>query len=231
MKGGWTLPEVLVSLVLTGFVAMAAAGAVEAHRGVLTRMTGRAEEDEAVRVIRGVLVDELRGAGAADHGTAGGDSVALRAYRSSVVVCEPTAGNEWRVASRGLRRGDPEKDSVRILGVDGRWREGRLTRVGGRPGPCGDPSGTEWWRVEPPQEVPPLLIRAFERGGYHMASGTLRYRRGAGGRQPLTPELFGGRGSSLEAMPWGIEVRLETPGDGERRHRVAIPFRFPGEGG
>lgn len=225
MRGGWTLPEVLVSLVLTGFVAMTAAGAVEAHRGVLARMTGRAVEDEAVRVIRGVLVDELRGAGATDQGTAGGDSVGLRAYRSSAVVCDLAPGAEWRVASRGLRRGDPEKDSVRILGADGRWRQGRLSWVGGRAGSCDDPAGTELWRVDPAQEVPPLLLRAFERGGYHVAGGTLRYRRGAGGRQPLTPELFGGGGSGLEAVPWGIEVRLEGPVDGGRSHRIAVPFR------
>jgi hypothetical protein len=222
MRGGWTLPEVLVSLALTGFVVLAAAGAVEAHRRALVRMTGWAVEDEALRVIRGVLTDELRGAYTGDHGTAGGDSVGLRAYRSSAIVCGFTIGSEWRVASRGLRRGDPEKDSVRILGADGRWRPGRLVRTGGRPGACADSSASEWWRVEPVQDVPPLLLRAFERGGYHLTSGTLRYRRGAGGRQPLTPELFGSAGSGLETVPRGIQLWLQSSGRDGRRHRILV---------
>ncbi len=35
-----------------------------------------------------------------------------------------------------------------------------------------------------------VLARLFERGSYHVSGAALRYRRGRGGRQPLTPEVF-----------------------------------------
>lgn len=215
MKGGWTLPEVLVALVLTGVIAAAAAGAVVAHRGVLATVLGRAQEDEAVRVVRGVLAEEARGGAPGDVLSAGGDSVSVRGYRSRALVCDPRPGSGWRVDSRGVRRGDPDKDSVRILGADGRWREARLTRVGGRPGPCDDPAAAETWEVEPAQEVPPLLLRSFERGSYHLAQGALRYRRGPGGRQPLTPELFDDRRSHLVLGSGELRIHLVPVGGGE----------------
>ena len=35
-----------------------------------------------------------------------------------------------------------------------------------------------------------VVARLFERGSYHLSDATLRYRRGASGRQPLTPEVW-----------------------------------------
>ena len=51
----------------------------------------------------------------------------------------------------------------------------------------GDGEGwEELWEVEP---LPggALFGRVYERGSYHLTLGALRYRRGGGGRQPLTP--------------------------------------------
>lgn len=220
---GWSLPEVVAALLLTGLLALAAAGAVEGHRRVLDRLVASAVEDEAVRVVRGVLRDELRGGGVV-VAEAGGDSLPLRAYRAGARVCGPAAGSQWRVESWGLRRGDPEKDSVEILGADGRRRTARLVRVWGPPAPCAL-SGGEIWRIDPPQDVPPVLLLAFERGGYHLAAGALRYRRGAGGRQPLTPELFHREASGLEILSGELRLRLVPAGDEGRERVVRVPLR------
>lgn len=225
-RGGWTLAEVLVVLVLTALLAAAAASAVESHRKVVHEMVARAQVDESVRVIRGVLGDDLRGGGPVSVGSAG-DSVALRVYRSRAVPCSPLPGTGWRVDSRGIRRGDPEKDSVQLLGVDGTWRTAALVSVGGRPGPCGDPAATERWEVDPPQEVPPVLLRSFERGSYHLSVGALRYRRGAGGRQPLTPEFLDDRESGLYGVGERVVVTLQPRDRGEEWVRNLVIHTSP----
>jgi hypothetical protein len=57
------------------------------------------------------------------------------------------------------------------------------------------PGGARRWREDGrrdgllvPEPTDPVLGRIFEGGSYHFSGGALRYRRGAGGRQPLTPE-------------------------------------------
>ena len=36
----------------------------------------------------------------------------------------------------------------------------------------------------------PILLRFFETGSYHLGDDALRYRRGSGGRQPLTEPVL-----------------------------------------
>jgi hypothetical protein len=68
----------------------------------------------------------------------------------------------------------------------------------------GDP---ELWSVDPP--VPgALVVRVFERGSYHVSGGALRYRRGMGGRQPLTLDVFDDDRSNVEARAAEVVFRL-----------------------
>jgi hypothetical protein len=70
----------------------------------------------------------------------------------------------------------------------------------------------------------PSLVRLFESGEYHLADGALRYRRGGGGRQPLTPERLG-LGSGFRALQNGVEVQIEFPGN--PRAGDIPPFVWP----
>jgi hypothetical protein len=67
------------------------------------------------------------------------------------------------------------------------------------------------------RDFPPVvLVRFFERGSYHLADDAFRYRRGGGGRQPLTVERIGpGSGFSFagEALHVTLEV-LASPDSG-----------------
>ena len=54
------------------------------------------------------------------------------------------------------------------------------------------------WTIEPPV-TGALVARIFERGSYHVVGRALRYRRGLGGRQPLTPNVFDDDRSGMEA--------------------------------
>jgi prepilin-type N-terminal cleavage/methylation domain-containing protein len=209
-RGGWSLLEVVVSLALMGLLAAAAAGAVEGHRRALSAAIQRGEEEESLRVVRGVLREELAVGRTPVDWTAAGDSIALRAWRGWAVVCPAGSGaGDWRVASGGIRRLDPSKDSIQVLGVDGRWRALLPTWVSGRPAGCQDPDGSEWWRAEALPEATPVFVRVHERGTYLLADGALRYRRGRGGRQPLTPLFLGEPAATVEVQGGGLQLLLE----------------------
>lgn len=209
-RGGWSLLELVVSLALMALLAAAAAGAVEGHRRALAAAIQRGEEEESLRVVRGVLREELSVGRTPVDWTAAGDSIGLRAWRGWAVVCPVGGGGgDWRVASGGIRRLDPSKDSLQVLGVDGRWRGGLPTWVSGRPGECHDPDNSEWWRWEAAPVAAPVFARVHERGTYLLADGALRYRRGRGGRQPLTPLFLGEPAASVEVRGGGLQLLLE----------------------
>lgn len=215
-RAGWSLLEVVVSLALLGLLAAAAAGAVEGHRRALSAAIHRGEEEESLRVVRGVLREELAVGRTPVDWMAGGDSIVLRAYRGWAVVCPSGSGaRDWRVASGGIRRLDPSKDSLQVLGVDGRWRASLPTWVSGRPAGCDDPDGSEWWRPETAPVAMPVFVRVYERGTYLLVDGALRYRRGRGGRQPLTPLFLGEPAATVQVQGSGLHLQLEL-GSGRR---------------
>jgi hypothetical protein len=77
-----------------------------------------------------------------------------------------------------------------MLGESGRWFVVKLTSRTSATITCPDwdpADALQRWRWEPTIEAP-LLGRIFERGTYHVEDESVRYRVGAGGRQPLTPE-------------------------------------------
>jgi hypothetical protein len=145
---------------------------------------------ETIRTIDWLLPQEVSGGRPGeDWWTAGGDSVALRAFRGLGLVEEHgPADDELKVCFRGVRTPDTEKDSILLLETDGRWRSYGLRWQGRSEGPCsglGGGSLERWFLVKEPGEG--VVARVFERGTYHLADGAFRYRRGEGGRQPLTP--------------------------------------------
>ena len=163
--------------------------------------------------------DLRRGVAGRDWRDPDGDSLPLRVFRGWGVACAGLSARRDVVAVsyRGARAPSPPKDSVLVL-TDGGWVAADLVRrVRTREHLCPDglDSATELWTLDRPISGP--LMRVFERGTYHVAGGALRYRRGKGGRQPLTAEVFI-ESSALEGTGGRILLRLmsdRTPvGDG-----------------
>ena len=177
-----------------------------------TRMT--VELLELRRVARHVLFQEVRtGVPWVDWTIGSGDSVDIRAFRGTGIACDTAvAGSDIAVRYVGLRRPDPAKDSVLALSANGWWSASRLVALLSAAGRCGSSTGVgiEVWRLDPP--VPGAVVgRIFERGSYHLAAGALRYRRGFGGRQPITAVLLdigSASGSGISAHRTGLELRL-----------------------
>jgi hypothetical protein len=155
--------------------------------------------------------DLRRGVAGRDWFDPVGDSLPLRAFRGWGLTCP--GGDTHRgvtvVAYRGERTPNPAKDSVLVLTGAGWVPADLVHRSRTRQPLCPDglDSDTELWTLDPP--LSGVLMRVFEHGSYHVAGGALRYRRGRGGRQPLTAEVFAGT-SALEGTRGRILLRLDS---------------------
>lgn len=187
---GVSVIELLVVLALLSLVVQLGWTVLSGQRRAATALSVRAEGLETVRTVGWLLPEELSGGEPERDWWVAGDSIGLRAFRGvGFVLGDSVRGDRVRVCYRGIRSPAPEKDSVLFLGIDGRWRAHDLVSRALRPGACvqtADAWEEEW--VVSPEAGRSVLVRLFERGSYHLSSGALRYRRGAGGRQPLTPE-------------------------------------------
>lgn len=182
--------ELLVVLALLSLVVQLGWTVLSGQRRAATALSVRAEGLETIRTVGWLLPQELSGGEPEGDWWAAGDSIVLRAFRGvGFVLGDSVRGDSVRVCYRGIRNPAPEKDSVLLLGIDGRWRAHDLVRRALLSGACvqtADASKEEW--VLSPEPGRSVLVRLFERGSYHLSLGALRYRRGEGGRQPLTPE-------------------------------------------
>jgi hypothetical protein len=190
---GWSLPEVLVVLLLALRLMQLGLDSLSKLEGGRGRIAARTDALVALRVSRHVLRRELR------HGVAGtdweldGDSLSLRAFRGVALVCASDSASATLVVSyAGDRAPDPAKDSVALLTEDGAAAVRAILATEPAAIACPGLGGgeAESWRLD--RGAPPgtLAAKLFERGSYHLSDGALRYRRGASGRQPLTPEVW-----------------------------------------
>ena len=195
------------------------------HREAGLSVAARAEGLETVRTLAWLLPQEVAvGREGLDWRVVDGDSLELRAFRGTALVeTGSIKAQRFRVCYRGIRGPIPEKDSVLLLSKDGSWTvhdlEYRIS-ISSRCGGLENGSGEEW--TLSPGRSDALLARLFERGSYHLTGGALRYRRGDGGRQPLTPEkIRRGRfmGSAERGNPfaWEIVLHHSPPGRTEDR--------------
>ena len=175
-------------VVQLSLAALAGARTAEGH------LARRAETLAALRVARAVLRRELRaGLSGRDWVVFPPDSIRLRAFRAVGRICPDTSSSlDALVAWEGVRRPDPEKDSVLLLSSAGHWSAADLVGVSptGERCPASPGAIVDRWRFS---LIPPggaVLARVFERGSYHVSGGAVRYRRGLGGRQPLTPQVL-----------------------------------------
>lgn len=212
-RGSGLMEGVLALVVLTVLVQVGL-GVLSRQRRAADTLVEWDEAVQAVAIARWVLADELRaGVAGRDWSTPLSDSLGLRAFRGTALVCPsgPVAGRIL-VHYRGVRLPEAEKDSVLLLDGGGGWhaaalagREAASEACPGAPRP-----ETEWWTLsELPARVGPVA-RLFERGSYHVAGGALRYRRGMGGRQPLTAPVLGPSSGLRPAGSAGVVVELRV---------------------
>ncbi len=211
---GFSLLEALVATLLLFLVLQSGLAVFSQFRVAVSRVAHRAEVLETIRTVAWILPEELSGGQPGrDWGPVFRDSIPLRAFRGLAMVSSGFPGGKgMSVCYRGIRAPNAEKDSVLLLGTDGRWTPHELvSRVRGEAGCMSVEEGWwETWRLDP-APVESVLARVFERGSYHIADGAFRYRRGRGGRQPLTPERisvggFNASGGESTSFSWDMEM-------------------------
>jgi hypothetical protein len=160
-----------------------------------------------------VVGAEIRLTAASDISATSEDSVRLRAFRGGGHVCGVQDGSVY-VLYRGVRQPDPAKDSVLFLGPDG--VEARRLEAERQSSECG---GSLELDVDEPVPDAAAWALLFESGAYVLADGAVRYRRGEGGRQPLTEPVL--RDMRLHGSTGALQLRL--PPDPDSLPRLASP--------
>jgi prepilin-type N-terminal cleavage/methylation domain-containing protein len=190
-RTGFTLPELLVGLVVAGMISSAALGLLAAQLRLARDVGSRTTAAHAVRVASTVLSGELRRMAGQDLRALGRDSIAIRAFRGSAIPCA-RSGQYLVVRYRGDRLPDPGKDSVVVISASAAESVVRLAEVRPATGhTCTVREGelAAAWSLAPAADSAAFLL-LFEAGSYYLSGSALRYRLGAEGRQPVTAELL-----------------------------------------
>ena len=198
---GFSLLELLLTLALGGLVAGALFGLLHGQERLARAQADSITAAEALRVSAIILAGELRLlAPAEDLALATPESVAVRAFRAFGVVCG-RLGGEALVRRRGLRTADPAKDSVLLIRPDSPATPVALLGAAPAPAACAAAAGEAVERWALGVDVPPAagsLLLLYETGTYALTGAALRYRRGEGGRQPLTVAWLDDAASGFE---------------------------------
>lgn len=195
-------------LLVAWLFAMALAGVARFAAGqnqLAALQRDRLRFEEAVRTAVVVLGAELRYLAPEDVSAAATDSLRIRAFRGGGHLCGVEA-DRLRVAYAGIRRPDPSRDSVLVLGPDTAWVHA-LVSVAGSTGCAG---GVEV-QLDRPAGPGAGYALVFETGVYTLDAGAVRYRRGLGGRQPLTETVL--RDMAFETAAAGFSLRLAPDAD------------------
>jgi hypothetical protein len=216
------MPEIIVALLLGLLVVHLGLNTLSRLDAARTRIAARTDALVALRVTRHVVRRETRYGVGGEDWAVGGDSLALRAFRGVAVVCrnDPSTA-ELLVSYHGDRAPDPRKDSLVLVTGEGGRVVRALTSTTAPPIRCeGLEAGADAvWRLDAAAPAGTTLAMLFERGSYHLSGSALRYRRGAGGRQPLTPEVLAPSTRWTASANWvGIEL---VPQD----HAAGGPWR------
>ncbi|MBI4546037.1 MAG: prepilin-type N-terminal cleavage/methylation domain-containing protein [Gemmatimonadetes bacterium] len=236
-RAGFSLLELVVSLALGGLVAAALGSLVVTEERLARVHSRRVEWAEAVRAAAAVLAAELRFAdAAADLSIVASDSIRLRAFRGTAIACAGVAAGAL-VRYRGMRAPNAAKDSV--LPVESNGPGGAAPLAGSRrvASGCRARAGEDLytWSLGGIVLSPGTMLLLYESGSYHLSGAALRYRRGGGGRQPLTPETLDDTASSFRlllgtpgttpGLPAALEVRLAAAPEVAAPSGVAPPAR------
>lgn len=228
--------EALVALLLGWGIVQLGLSVLAGQRRHRVAMVATSEWLAARRVARHLLGGEVRRTDGGGAWRASADTLSLRAYRGYALICpEALPTSTVLVRPGGVRKADPAKDSVTLLGTEGPRTLALRSRTAVEETCPGVPDGPmERWQLS--GEVPrgTAAAKFFERGSYHLWGGAIRYRRGAGGRQPITPEQLATPPSSFDLQGQVIRVRLQRAAGvswtTEDSLRLLLPLRRPPHG-
>jgi hypothetical protein len=210
-RAGVTLVELVVAMLIGGALLHLGLASLERLRGAFRGLMARQDYTSTVRIARSALRGELAAAGPGDWAFEG-DSLELRAFRGRGVVCSEAIDRSLLfVGYEGDRDVDAEKDSVELVLASGEIRHAAVTSAAQGHDRCavlGEGEEPWSWGIDPPASEEVVLVRPYERGSYGVSSSALRYRRGGGGRQPLTPAILFDGESGLVAESGVLDVRL-----------------------
>jgi Tfp pilus assembly protein PilW len=215
-RAGVGLMEALVALLLGLVVVLGALSVGARVRVVHQDLVERADNLASVRLAAYLLRTETETAEYGVDWNVHDDSLSLRAFRGTGIVCAGTSTvDAIAVSYTGYRRPDPSKDSLVVIGASGERTVVALAGVGAGPDTCGAEPLEGGLVLRSSAAVPSdgVVVRVFERGAYSVSAAALRYRRGASGRQPLTAEVFDGA-SGWRPTPQGLELELLERGSG-----------------
>lgn len=207
-RAGASLAEAVVALLVGLLVLQLGLATLARFRAARADLEARTDALVALRMGRHVLRRELRHSFAGRDWVAASDSLALRAFRGTALVCaSDSAAAELVVSYRGDRMPDSSKDSLLLVTETGVTVVRALAGVGSAPSPCAAPGAAARWRLDRGAPSGTVLARLFERGSYHLSGAALRYRPGASGRQPLTPEVLSAA-ARFDVTPERVGVEL-----------------------
>lgn len=220
-REGISIPEALVALLLGGFVLHLGWATIRGLDAAEERARMHGDAVLSARIVRSVLRRELAHAVTGRDWLAIDDSLSLRAFRGAGLVCPPVVSpaGPLVVAYSGDRRPEPSKDSLELVSVDGSVAHLDLVAAGDVTLPCPLAAPGEAvmeWVVSGALPKGVVAARIFERGSYHFNGTAFRYRSGAGGRQPLTPEIWDDRDTGWLLGGSSVAVRL-APREGAGR--------------
>jgi len=218
-RSGAALLELLTAMTLLGLLAAASGILIHSQSTLVRTISERAAADETMRTARLIVRAEFQDLAAADVRAITTDSLAARVYRGAGIVC---AVDSTRVLLRyrGMRRPEPDKDSLLVLGEERAVAFADAVLPGNV---CAALPGEDLIALRAQQRLRlNAVVLVFESGAYHVATRALRYRRGLEGRQPVTDELLDDRASGFaaEAGQRGVVVRLRS------RPRLVAPRRL-----
>jgi prepilin-type N-terminal cleavage/methylation domain-containing protein len=223
MARGFSLVELVVALTVGGLLAALLFGLLSSQLRLARQTADRIAAADAVRVTSHVIAGELRRMAPPDLRAIDRDSLSIRAYRGTAIVCA-THGEHLGVRFRGDRLPDPAKDSILMVSPFAAEHAVRLLEVRqGASDSCTARPGETLltWTVQPASSASVMLV--FESGTYYLTTGALRCRLGAEGRQPVTAELFIPPFTRFVARPGAaLSLTLATK---QTRH-VHVPVYF-----
>jgi hypothetical protein len=212
---GYALVELLSAVATMAVLLLVTSALFRLASRTTIEVGDRAEALDALRTATALLDRELRPLTRGDYALAPPDSIALRAFRGLALPCDSSAG-ALRVRYAGIRLPDATKDSVVALAAGGEVVAGvtgiAAASANASCAATADETVLALTTTAPLPDAPVLLV--FERGAYSLGGGVLRYRRGLGGRQPITAPAFDGAATGLIAQPSpaAFEIRLDVNG-------------------
>lgn len=210
-RRGFVLPEVITTLALSGILAVALYSMVRTQTRLASQVIQRTSRAEALRVASIVVAAETRAIAPADIHAVGPDSLAIRAFRGTAVVCS-IADGIVHARYHGMRQPDPDKDSILVADTDELFA---LSSVAAGTARCAtEPERDVALRLTGAAPRPGTVLLVFETGTYHFSTRALRFRRGAEGRQPITDESLDDAATGFYPVASAFHARvvLHSPG-------------------